>query len=310
MENTINQRVKKIVYELCEGSQTSLSIKSGVPQGTISGVIQEKQKLRKEGADKILRSIPCVSAQWLLFGEGEMIVKDNMMSNNVEYQSDEKVIERIYGIMKRYSINSKTKLAEYLNISDQTLGQYLNRKMNISIWLIESLLKAFPDISFMWLYCGIGNMEYGRDSLVGIDDKFDYNENNEETDTISQPLYDIDFIGGFTDTFDSTENVDGKVCVPGYDNVTCWCRLSGDSMSPIIKNGDMIALKMTNVDEIQYGLTYAVVMENIRTVKKLRKSQNEGMLRFVPTNPEYDEQEFPIKSIKVIYQVVGVISRL
>lgn len=59
-----------------------------------------------------------------------------------------------------------------------------------------------------------------------------------------------------------------------------------------------------------YGEIYAVVLDNIRTVKIIRKAKDPTMLRFIPINiEEYDEQEFEKSRIIRIFEVLGNISR-
>ena len=89
-----------------------------------------------------------------------------------------------------------------------------------------------------------------------------------------------------------------------------WCNITVHSMEPTISNGDIIALRQCSVDDIQYGEIYAVVMDSFRTVKMLRRSDTPGMIRFVPVNTaDFDPQDFPVKRILKIYEVVGCLRR-
>ena len=81
-------------------------------------------------------------------------------------------------------------------------------------------------------------------------------------------------------------------------------------MEPKINHGDVIALKNCTLNDVQYGEIYAVVLDTIRTVKILRKSQDPAKLRFVPINTnDFDEQEFEKKRIVKLYEVLGSISK-
>lgn len=72
----------------------------------------------------------------------------------------------------------------------------------------------------------------------------------------------------------------------------------------------MIALRECNIDDIQYGEIYAVVMDTIRTVRILRRSDTDGMVRFVALNTaDYDNQEFPLSRITRLYAVVASIRK-
>lgn len=81
-------------------------------------------------------------------------------------------------------------------------------------------------------------------------------------------------------------------------------------MEPKISHGDIIALKECTLDDVQYGEVYAVVMDNLRTVKMLRKSKKTNKLLFVPFNIDnYDPQEFEKRRIIKVYEVLGSISK-
>lgn len=80
-------------------------------------------------------------------------------------------------------------------------------------------------------------------------------------------------------------------------------------MADKINSGDIIALKETSVESILYGEIYAIVLDDIRTIKILRKSSDPNKLRFIPINKEYDEQEFEKHRIQRIYAVLGSIRK-
>lgn len=86
--------------------------------------------------------------------------------------------------------------------------------------------------------------------------------------------------------------------------------ITGHSMEPKINHGDIIALKECRLEDVQYGEIYAVVLDTIRTVKILRKSNDPNRMRYVPINEEnYDEQEYDNSRILRIFEVLGNISR-
>lgn len=81
-------------------------------------------------------------------------------------------------------------------------------------------------------------------------------------------------------------------------------------MEPKINHGDIIALRQCTLDDVQYGEIYAVVLDTIRTIKILRKSDDPDKLRFIPINlQDFDEQEYPKSRILNIFEVIGSISK-
>lgn len=127
---------------------------------------------------------------------------------------------------------------------------------------------------------------------------------------VGQPYYNVDFLGGFSEVYNSQVSVpDRNIIVPGFDRAKLWCNVTGHSMEPKINHGDIIALRQCTLDDIQYGEIYAVVLDTIRTIKILRKGSSKNSLRYVPINPNFDEQEFAVKRIINIFEVIGSISK-
>jgi phage repressor protein C with HTH and peptisase S24 domain len=96
-----------------------------------------------------------------------------------------------------------------------------------------------------------------------------------------------------------------------YNKADLWVNNIGNSMSPVIENGDLLALQIkTDIQQIIYGEIYAIVMPEMRTIKYLRKSKLEGHVQFVPENLEdYDAQDMPIELIEKFFIVLGSIKK-
>ena len=129
--------------------------------------------------------------------------------------------------------------------------------------------------------------------------------------TVGKPYYDVDFLGGFDDVFnDQTALPMHNIIIQGFERVQLWCNVSGHSMEPQINHGDIIGLRECTVNDIQYGEVYAVVLDSLRTIKKIRKASDPAMLRYIPINTkDFDEQEFAINRIIKVYEVIGSISK-
>lgn len=128
---------------------------------------------------------------------------------------------------------------------------------------------------------------------------------------VGKPYYDVDFIGGFTEILNSQVSVPAtNIVIRGFEKADLWCNVTGHSMEPKINHGDIIALRQCTLDDVQYGEIYAVVLDTIRTIKILRKSDDPDKLRFIPINlQDFDEQEYPKSRILNIFEVIGSISK-
>ena len=128
--------------------------------------------------------------------------------------------------------------------------------------------------------------------------------------SVGTPYFDVDFIGGFSEIFNSQASVPAcNIVVPGFEKATVWCNVTGHSMEPRINHGDIVALRKCEVQDIQYGEIYAVVLDSIRTIKILRKGSTSDVLRYVPINKDFDDQEFPISRILNVFEVLGSIAK-
>lgn len=181
---------------------------------------------------------------------------------------------------------------------------------------IVKILTCYPELSADWLLRDEGNMlrldfetnkENGRKFL----EKDEFSSSISLDPAIGAPYYDVDFIGGFSEIFNSQTTVPAcNIVAPGFEKATVWCNVTGHSMEPKINHGDIVALRQCTIDDIQYGEIYAVVLDTIRTIKILRRGTTPDVLRYVPINTQnFDEQEFPVSRIQNIFEVLGSIAK-
>ena len=199
----------------------------------------------------------------------------------------------------QYLATKGTTPYEFYKKSGVTRG-VLNQNNGISEENIARFLAYAPDVNVEWLITGRGSMMGNNEKELTTQDIND-----------GAPYYDVDFIGGFDEVFnDQTVNPELSITNGICPRAQLWCNITGHSMEPTISNGDIIALRQCSVQDIQYGEIYAVVMDSFRTVKMLRRSETPGMIRFVPVNTaDFDPQDFPVKRILKIYEVVGCLRR-
>jgi len=206
--------------------------------------------------------------------------------------------DRIQDIVKEFGGNKNTVVAKKLGVSEANIRGYIKGIMPKED-VLEKIVRCY-DVSAYWLLTGEG-------SMIGDNQKELTTQNIND----GAPYYDVDFIGGFDEVFnDQTVNPELSITNGICPRAQLWCNITGHSMEPTISNGDIIALRQCSVQDIQYGEIYAVVMDSFRTVKMLRRSETPGMIRFVPVNTDdFDPQDFPVKRILKIYEVVGCLRR-
>ena len=201
-----------------------------------------------------------------------------------------------------YSLEKKIDLAKFLDISSNTLSNWYTR----GTLDIDIIYKKCENIDFNWLFSGVKS-----DNTQNV--KSNNNNPTINHEFIGSPYYNVDFIGGFDMIInDQTINPDFYINYPPYNKEgVVWVNLTGCSMEPELRPGDIVALKPVNTP-IQYLPTneiYAIVTEDYRTVKRIELSDRSGFIRLRPSNPEYKEQEIPINMITKVYAVLGSIRK-
>ncbi|WP_042370502.1 LexA family transcriptional regulator [Bacteroides neonati] len=194
--------------------------------------------------------------------------------------------------------------AECIGVKQQTLYNYIAKNREPSYSVIEKIAKLCTDINIEWLITGEGSMFKSEEPSPIV------------SYSAGRPYYNVDFIGGFDLILnDQSINPEYNIDFPPYNkDGVMWCNLTGHSMEPEINHGDMMAIKKVNESNINYlpfGEVYAIVTDDYRTVKRMSKSEKEGFIKLIPSNPspEYAAQDIPISMIKAIFQVLVNVKR-
>lgn len=240
----------------------------------------------------------------------------NFLGDNFHFMC--KILSRIEELSKHEGITIGA-LEKKIGASKGVLSRAIAKGTDIQAKWIESLVENYPQYSAEWLLTGKGGMlKTSSANKTNVEQQhISTSKADESTPVVTYdpnvgvPYYDVDFVAGFdliinNQTFLPTANI----VVYGFEKVQMWCNATGNSMYPKICHGDMIALRECTLEDIQYGEIYAVVLDTIRTIKILRKSDNPNKFRFIPINTEeYDEQEFCKSRILRVFEVLGNVSR-
>lgn len=229
-----------------------------------------------------------------------------------KYDISKRFIEAFENLVKEGKVTDKKDFASKIGISASMVTEISKGRSNVGTLAIQNIVSQF-NISGDWLLTGIGNMIKSDSNSIQTTKESTPSElpATSMNPSIGTPYYDVDFIGGFDEVFNSQVNIPAtNIVIRGFEKASLWCNVTGHSMEPKINHGDIIALRQCTLNDIQYGEIYAVVLDTIRTIKILRRSPDSDKLRFIPINTEdYDEQEFDKSRIVNIFEVIGSISK-
>nr|DAR09853.1 MAG TPA: hypothetical protein [Caudoviricetes sp.] len=238
---------------------------------------------------KIEPNFPELNRNWLLLGDGEMLVQ-----NTPEEEPEEETYLRTE--RNRYGL-SLQRIQELTNLPMKKLKAYDNGDEDVP----DDILEAFEN-----LFQRIEN-EYNE--IEEQDDTLPVLITDEMVSNVKVPFYEVDFTGGFTSPEMFYEvKPSFVISSPSFAGADFACVLIGNSMSRRIKNGSVIGLK--KIEEWwEYFPTneiYAVVTKNwLRTVKIVKRSKKEGYIDLIPDPlPEYNNPEYETETIRMDY-VVG-----
>lgn len=193
---------------------------------------------------------------------------------------------------------SRNSFAVLVGIDQSYLRKCLKGEKPFSRNALDNIEKYSP-INMQWLRTGDGRMfskkierrEDGKPKRAGV------------------PFFNVDFAGGFSEFDDKAIRPTSYINMPGTNGATCWCRVSGDSMSPIIDNGDLICLRLINEWNvyIEYGGIYAIdTVGGVRTVKRIEKGSRPQRLTLIPENKHMKPREIDKLSVRRVFKVIAI----
>ncbi len=215
--------------------------------------------------------------------------------------NDEKLAE-----LRKYLHNkglTQEDIAKRFGITKQAVNQLLTGRKPFGKQNAQRWAKEFG-LSAAWLLTGDGVMQESDLKNVEI--------MKTPTDGAT-PIYNLDATCG-TDGRSIEflqEHIIGYVSMPNVSKSASIIRANGDSMTPIINDGDFIAVReITDFDDIFYGQIYLVITSQNRMVKYVRRytddEANYVILR--SANPEYDDIKMPKSRIIKMFMVENILS--
>ncbi|MCM1518188.1 MAG: XRE family transcriptional regulator [Pseudoflavonifractor sp.] len=216
------------------------------------------------------------------------------------------VIGRIRHLMSRSGM-SQAAFAKRLGIDPSNLSKHLSGRLAISDSLINRIVVDLG-VSKQWLRDGIG-LPYDR-SAVHRSDHPDTDITLNPPGVPGTPVYDIDVTAGCAElsAMLTDDRVIGTVTLPRLDSRSVIVNVSGDSMEPVIRHGDSIALRpLTDPRVIYWGQIYVVVLDDYRMVKYLRRHPDPDKVILRSANSSYDDIEVSRSAIRALYLVETVL---
>lgn len=222
--------------------------------------------------------------------------------------ADIDIINRIKYLMKELNYR-QVDFARKIDVDTSNLSKYLNGRLPISDSLINRLVVNLG-VSKQWLEDG-SDLPFAKSAIAspvaGAPSSLQQ----------GTPVYDIDVTAGTMprSRMFADDQIVGWVNLPDVTNTGCRIvRVSGDSMSPVICNGDYIAIReLSNLQYIFWGQIYVVILDDYRMLKYVRRNDNPAMVTLRSANPDYDDMEIAradIRDLMLVQHIIHLDTRI
>ena len=196
---------------------------------------------------------------------------------------------------------TQEQLAQRLGIGKAALSMIETGKCGLSARnqnILVQELNVNPD----WLETGKGQMFNAEPDFTAFRLRSD-----NSLPMQSVPLYSVEGTAGLVPLFAKQEEAKpiNFIHIPNLPKCDGAIYVSGDSMYPLLKSGDIVLYKqLHNIEDIFWGDMYLLSIdlegEEYITVKYIQKSDREGYVKLVSQNPHHADKEIPIERIRAL----------
>jgi len=278
-----------------------ISQETNISQSQITHIKSYRNKVSDDVMEELLKKFPEINKDWLLTGNGSMLIpQTEEVIPEEEEESYLRTERNKYGL-------SLQDIHEHTQISVKDLSLYDSGEKEMPKKVRRILEGFFERVE----------MEYeNRDE----DEERELTEipiliTNEMSKDVLVPYYDVDFAGGWSsDELFTQHKPSFFITIPDFKRAELACNLIGNSISQRIKSGSIIGLRKVNDWQTYFPTNevYAVVLKNdLRTVKLVRRAKEKGFIELVPAplpeynDPPYQTETVPEDYIIEFYQVVA-----
>lgn len=220
------------------------------------------------------------------------------------------IVTRLKEYLDHIGVNtSSAEIA--IGVSNGSLSKPFNKDTTIKTDTLEKFLKKYTDISSDWLLRGNGSMIISAGLDLANETRAVYKMKTDRSvkDQLV-PLYDIEATAGMVELF---RNKNGKnkpidyISIPNLPKCDGAIYVTGDSMYPLLKSGDIIMYKelQNSIDNIFFGEMYLVSIdldgEEFVTVKWIQKSDiGDEYIKIVSQNSHHQAKDVHLSNIKAL----------
>jgi phage repressor protein C with HTH and peptisase S24 domain len=194
-----------------------------------------------------------------------------------------------------------------IGASRGSISKAVKDEKSMGSTMLENILSVYNDINPTWLLTGKGEMLLESD--VSNEAIRTYRLKTDSTIESQQiPLYDLEAVAGIVPIFGNDKQLQpvDHISIPHLPKCDGAVYVTGDSMYPLLKSGDIVLYKEVNdfINDIFWGemylLSLAISGEEYVTVKFIHRSDNQGCIKLVSENKHHQDKEVELSKIRAL----------
>ena len=180
---------------------------------------------------------------------------------------------------------------------------YWGKTKSISADVAMKISRIYGDMSIDWLFRDEGEMIKSDTHIQIINEPKAIEKKLTEQDVY---LYDVSAAANLRMLFDNKQqNILGKISIPDMPKCDGAVYVTGDSMYPLLKSGDIVVYKeLYDFNNVIFGEMYLVSYDfegdEYIAVKYLNRSDKEGYIKLVSYNSHHDPKDIPLNCIRAM----------
>lgn len=193
---------------------------------------------------------------------------------------------------------------------------------SIGIDKLNTILEIYPNINLEWLLTGKGKMLKGQEEVLDTESKLNVKPLNEtrNIDPIKEiqsiPLYNIVATAGIKEFVDNSSQFATEfIQIPNIPTCDGAIHISGNSMEPILKSGEIVAYKMLSpsLDNVIYGriyiVSYVIDGDANVVVKRIERSEaGEPYIKLSSENPIHKPVDIDFRRVNALASIKASIN--
>jgi phage repressor protein C with HTH and peptisase S24 domain len=223
--------------------------------------------------------------------------------------------QRVKKVIDMYCEGNELRFSKEIGISQPRINRLFSLDPRsgkypvVSFEIIQAIINKYIILSAEWLITGRGSVEISKETVLQ-EPSLVYKKNGDKTlESQAVPLYNIEATAGIVTLFNDTKQTKpvDYIKIPNLPKCDGAVYVTGDSMYPLLKSGDIIMYKQINniLDGIFWGEMYLISIDQdgdeMVTVKYIQKSEKgEEWIKLVSQNKHHDDRDVSLTKVRAL----------